>query len=991
MPSKPIHLNTAGHIYHDFQVVRYLEIPELHCNLTELIHLPTNAHIMHIGNDDPENLFCLSFQTLPEKPDGVAHILEHTVLCGSHKFPVKDPFFAMTRRSLNTFMNALTGSDFTCYPAATQVPKDFYNLLDVYIDAVFNPNLSRLSFLQEGHRLEFTIPNDPDSPLEYKGIVFNEMKGYMSSPGARLAEVTHHALFPDITYGINSGGSPQVIPTLTYDELLSFHKKYYHPSRCLFFFYGNMPLQNHLDFIAENALKGIAAAEALPDIPYQKRYEKPVYINTTYPIAEDEDTASKTYIAFGWLTCPILEQEELLALSVLEIILLDTDASPLKMALLKSGLCKLVSSHIDTDINEGTWMITLRGCEADKADACERLVRTTLQELIETGIPLQLVENAIHQLEIFRSEIGGDHAPFGLSLFMRSGLLKQHKVNPEEGLKIHTLFDEIHRQVLNDPNYFGSLIKKYLLDNPHFVRVVMVPDKELTARELAEEKAKLSKIRHSMSGEEALRLVKQAEELAHFQKKQEEEDTDVLPKVSLDDVPKASRTFPLHQEKIGNLEVFHHGCFTNQILYTDLVFNLPELSEEDMPFVRLFCVLMSQMGCGGRTYAENLEFIQANTGGIGASLTFNLQASDHNKFKPSINMRGKALHRKAAKLFSLMNDFVESVDFSDLHRLKEVIQKHFTALESSLNQSALRYAINLSASGLDVASKIANEWYGLEYYWKIKEIASDLPKYLSIVANKMKELHAKLLGLENPHLVITCDASMYDELKSHDFYGLSRMIGKPAKPWKGNYDLIPVEPQGRIIASPIAFTSRVFKTVSFIHPDAPALAVAACLFDNLSLHPLVREQGGAYGGGAVSNAISANFYFYSYRDPNITRTLDAYELAVRRIVDGEFDDSDIEEAKFEIIQSLDDPVAPGSRGDHAYSWYREGKTLAIRQAFRDRLLDLTRNDIIAAVEMHIVEQMSQGTTVVFAGKDLLEKENAIFAARGLEPLRIEHI
>jgi presequence protease len=985
------HLNAVGQIYRDFKVTRYLEIPELQCYLTELVHLPTNAQVMHLSNEDPENLFCLSFQTLPEKSDGVAHILEHTVLCGSKKFPVKDPFFAMTRRSLNTFMNALTGSDFTCYPAATQVPKDFYNLLDVYLDAVFSPNLSQLSFLQEGHRLEFSNPEDPKSPLEFKGVVFNEMKGAMSSPGARLADVMHANLFPDVTYGINFGGDPKIIPELTYEQLLAFHKQFYHPSRCLFFFYGSLPLQAHLDFIAQNALEGVDKAAPLPPIPYQKRFDKPRRLEMSYPISSDEETESKTYISFGWLTCPIIEQKEALALSILEIVLLDTDASPLKLALLKSGLCKLVSSHIDTEINEASWMIVLRGCNPQDGDACEKLLRNSLETIIEEGIPLESVENAIHQLEIFRSEIGGDHAPFGLSLFMRSALLKQHKAKPEEGLTIHALFDDVHREVLADANYFGKLAKKYLLDNPHFVRIVMVPDKELNSQELRDEQELLNQIHKSLSQAEVSQLIKQKQSLVEFQLKQEEEDIDVLPKVTLEDVPKLSRHFPLKQEKIGNLEVFHHSCFTNQLIYTDLVFNLPELPEAEMPFVRLFCVLLAQMGCGGRHYTENLDYIQANTGGIGASLAFNLQVADHHLFTPTINIRGKALHRKANKLFTLLQDLVTSADFTDLHRLKEVIQKHYTALESNLSQSSMRYAINLSASGLDVASKIANLWYGLEYYWKIKEIALDLNNQLIPLAEKMKEMQDTLLGLDNPHLVVTCNAAMYDELKGNDFYGLSRLITKPYKKWQGNYPLESITPQGRVIASPVAFTGLVFKTVSFVHPDASALAIAACLIDNLTLHPLVREQGGAYGSGAVSNAISGNFYFYAHRDPNISRTLDAFEIAVANVISGKFDESDLEEAKLEIIQGLDEPIAPGSRGEHAYSWFREGKTQEIRQAFRDRLLRLTRQEIIRAVEEHISPQMAQGVPVVFAGRELLEKENHILKSKGLTPLRIEPI
>jgi presequence protease len=578
-----------------------------------------------------------------------------------------------------------------------------------------------------------------------------------------------------------------------------------------------------------------------------------------------------------------------------------------------------------------------------------------------------------------------------LSLFMRSALLKQHGGDPEHGLKIHSLFDALRRRNLEDPTYLTGLIQKHFLDNPHAVSVVMIPDQELSAKELADEQAQLSAIKKNLSSKDASDIILKATELAAFQEKQQDADIDVLPKVTLADVPWASRVFSLNQEKIGSLEVYHHSCFTNEIVYADLVFDLPNIVEEDLPFVRLFTTLISQMGCGGRSYAENLEYIQANTGGVGASLALNLQASDHKKFLPTLCIRGKALHRKAEKLFTLIHELATSPDFNDTARLNEVIQKQYTGLQSSLNQNALKYAINLSASSLDVPSKIAHAWYGLEYFWKLKEIAQDFENHSSRLTAKLKELQQKLLGLENPQLVITCDAAMYDQIKGKKIYGLQNIETKPFEKWHGNYTLGSQYSHARVIASPIAFTGKVLKTVSYVDPDSPALNIAAYMLDNLTLHTAIREQGGAYGGGAVSSAMSGNFYFYAYRDPNIVSSIDAFDKAVEDLVQGKFEESDLEEAKLEMIQALDSPVAPGSRGDLAYGWLREGKTLEVRQAFRDRVLQLKGSDVIAAVKKHLVPGLPEATTVVFAGKDLLEKENAKLLTQGKPPFAIENI
>lgn len=991
MAKKPHLLKTPSEKYLDYVVTKALAIPELQCFLTELVHLPTGAQIMHIGNDDSENLFCLSFQTLPYSSNGIAHILEHTVLCGSEKFPIKDPFFSMTRRSLNTYMNALTGQDFTCYPAATQVSKDFYNLLEVYLDAVFKPNLKLFSFLQEGHRLEFSEPSNSDSPLEYKGIVFNEMKGAMSSPTSRLGEVMNKSMFPDTPYGYNSGGDPQFIPQLTYEELLEFHRQYYHPSRCLFFFYGNLPLTKHLDFLAEHTFNEAQQVASLPPIPFQPRFTQPKRIRGFYPIAPHEHTEDKTMVGLGWLTCHILEQQELLAINILEIILMDTDASPLKMALLKSGFCKTATAYVDVDIHETPFVIVLKGCKAEDADKIEGLVRRTLSRIVDEGISLELVENAMHQLEFFRSEITGDHAPFGLSLFMRSALLKQHGAKPEEGLMIHSLFEKLRQRLLEEPKYLTNLIQKYLLDNPHFINVVLEPSKELEAQEAAQERSLLDSIRKSMSEEENKNLIKQAKQLVAFQKSQEEMNLDILPTLTLKDVPTYIRDYPLIKENIGNFEIYHHHCFTNEIVYADLIFDLPDLTEEDLPYARLFTVLLPQLGCGGKSYVKHLEFIQANTGGISSFLSLNGQAKNFNETSPTLSLKGKALSRKASKLFQLLNEMTTTADFTDIHRLKEVLQKHYTGLESSLNQNSLRYAINLSASGLSIPSHIINAWYGLDYFWKIKDLALNFNEHKDNLVKKLIEMKDKLLAVENPHLVLSCDAKTYNELKAHQFYSLLDMRLKPYKPWKGQFELKNIPSQGRIISSPVAFIGKVFKTVPYIHQHAPSLNIAAFLFDNLTLHTAIREQGGAYGGGASYNAMSGDFYFYSYRDPNIFNSLDAFGKSIKNVLNGDFTEESLTEAKLEMIQSMDSPVSPGSRADLAYEWLREGKTPEIRQDYRNRLLALTRDHVIEAVKAEIKPKWEKSATVIFAGKELLEKENALFAAAHKPVLKIESI
>lgn len=977
----------VGESYNGFTLTKMTELPEIHCSLHELIHQASGAHVLHIGNDDPENLFCLSFRTWPDTSNGVAHILEHTVLCGSQKFPVKDPFFAMNRRSLNTFMNALTGSDFTCYPAASQVHKDFYNLLDVYLDAVFHPNLNLFSFLQEGHRLEFDTPSDPTTPLRYKGIVFNEMKGALNSPSTRLAEALHEHLFPDLTYHVNSGGDPKVIPTLTYEQLKAFHAQYYHPSRCLFFFYGNMPLEPHLDFIAERTLNKTIKAEALPPLSRQPKFQKPIEKQAPYPIGAEENPADRTLIALAWLTCHILEQEELLALMVLDIILMDTDASLLKMALLKSGLCKQASSSIDGEMSEVPFALVFKGCNASAAQPLLELVLTTLSQVVSQGIPDALIESALHQLEIQRSEITGDQAPYGLTLFMRSALLNQHGGAPEAGLKIHSLFETLRNNLQKNHDYLQQLIKKHFLDNPHRLLVTLIPDPQLTKKEEKEEEEALKIIRAKLSPEQEKELIKTAAKLSVFQEEQEHQDIDILPKVTLADVPKRSRDYPLTRTKAGNLELFHHDCFTNQLLYVDLVYSLPAVKPQDLSLVRLFTWMIAEVGCGGRSYAQNLEYIQEHTGGVGAALATNVQASNQHLFIPSLHLQGKALYRKADKLFPLLGDMVTSLDFNDVNRLKELLLKHYTNLEHAMNSNAMKYASNLSSSALSASSQIANHWYGLEYYWRIKALVKDFDAQADELVTQLKTLSKQLLGLQGAHLVITCDKYLVDQLIKQEFYGAAHLPTKNYLTWKNPLQPPVIVDQGRIIPSSVAFTAKAVPTLPYTHPSSAALALAAYICDNTTLHTRIREQGGAYGGGASCHSLSGNFSFYAYRDPHIAKTLSAFEEAVEKVATGKWEESDLEEAKLELIQALDAPIAPGSRGDTAYGWWREGRDLGTRQAFRDNALAATRQQVIEAVATHLRPQLSQGKNIVFAGKELLEKENRALTAAG-HPLQI---
>lgn len=950
-------LDAVGQSYHGFTITKYLPLDELKSALVELVHEASGARVMHIANNDPENLFCLSFQTLPDSSNGVAHILEHTVLCGSRKFPIKDPFFAMTRRSLNTYMNALTGQDFTCYPASSQVEKDFYNLLDVYLDAVFHPELKKVSFLQEGHRLECADPKNPRGPLQFQGVVYNEMKGAMSSIESRLWEALSKHLIPDLPYAHNSGGDPKEIPSLSYEELLAFHKDFYHPSRCLFFFYGNLPLAKHLERIGQE-LKGVEKTAPPPPLPLQPRFTDPVKASGRFPIAAKESLAKKDQIVFAWLTTTISQQGEILALDLLESILTDTDASVLTLALLKSGLCTQVDSSLDAEMSEVPWIIVCKGCSAKDADKLQKILFETLQNFVPTR---EQIEASLHQLEFERTEIGAEGIPFGLTLFMRSALIKQHGSEPENGLLIHSLFSEL-RARLKDPNYLPSLLRKHLTGNAHFVRLILTPDPKLEKEEQEEEQKRLAKIRERLTSKEEKELAAQSAKLAAYQEELENQSLDCLPKVTLKDVPPHARDFPL----IEKGPILHHSCFTNQILYADLIFELPDLKAEELPLLSLFAKLLPELGSGGRSYAETLDYQQLYTGGFDASAALHVTQDDPDVCRPAFSLRGKALYRNGAKLFDLFADAAASLDLNDKERIQEWLSQHATELQNRLTKNAMNYAIQTSLSGLSIPSFVYDQWHGIPYYRAVLQWAKRCDdRFLSL----LKQLAERIAGLKNPRLVITCDE---EHLAKVGTDWLQRLPNKPYTPWKGDYALPKVEPQARIIAAPVAFTALGMRTVSYRNPAAPFLCICTELMENIVLHKEIREKGGAYGSGASYSPSTGNFHFYSYRDPHLARTIDVFEQALEKIAAEGFNERELEEAKLGVLQTLDAPVSPGMRAMVAYAWKRAGRTLALREQFRKDVLAAARQDVAKAVSEHLLGK--KGLLVSLLGQDLLDKE-----------------
>lgn len=960
--------NQPGDTYGHYQLIERHIIDELKIVMHLIEHTKSKARILHLEADDPENLFCLSFQTLPSSSNGVAHILEHTVLCGSQKYPVKDPFFAMQKRSLNTFMNALTGSDFTCYPASSLNKKDFYNLLNVYLDAVFHPKLLENSFYQEGHRLEFAKSDDPSSELEIKGIVYNEMKGAMASADSRLWHTMLKHLTPDLPYSHNSGGDPKEILSLTYPELKAFFETYYHPSRCLFYFYGNFPLKEHLDFLAEQILDNTNPVAPVNPIGLQKPFEKPKVIHMEVPAPKAEDLSEENVIGFGFLTAPISNQLDVLALSLLDSYLMDTDTSPLKKALIDSGLCDNVDSYLDPEMSQVPYVIFCRGVDTTSHEQIKQVIYDTFKKITNQGLLKKDLSSCLHQLELSRTEIGGDGQPFGLTLFMRSALAYQHGVSPEKGLILHALFDILNEK-LEDPHFMSQIINKYLVNNPSCVELIAKASSTILEQEAQEEKAYLSKIKNSLSEDQITKLITNAAALHEFQKQLEHQDIECLPKITLSDVDPKIKNYELKTPEKG---LYTYEAFTNGMFYADAVLSLQDFTEQELSITPILAALITEVGLKEASYEQTLDTMHAFTGGLSASCGLYIPCDTPEEPLPVLIFKGKALKRYKEPFLELLHKMIYYPRFDEMKRLEDLINQLYATLQNKLPRQAMRYASQRALSTFSKARYLNNLFYGLPFYEKIKALKLGGKTALEVLSLQLKNLHQKWLEKGYLELIVVADENQVQS--SLGFIKTTFNQLKPFSPSPLNFDFTPTEcKEAHIIPTAVAFNVKAFKAPSYLDQQAPSMMLCATLMENVFLHSKVREIGGAYGVGASYSPLSGAFYFHSYRDPHISRTFTAFKEAQQGLLEGHFSLKELDEAKICIMQHIDMPLSPIARAVSAYSYLKENRTDERRQTFRTALLKTNMQQIIDASSRYLTKE-DHLSFVSFCGLDVYKKE-----------------
>ncbi|MBI5273673.1 MAG: hypothetical protein HY860_01300, partial [Chlamydiales bacterium] len=578
---------------------------------------------------------------------------------------------------------------------------------------------------------------------------------------------------------------------------------------------------------------------------------------------------------------------------------------------------------------------------------------------------------ALHQLELSRLEINGDQYPYGLNLFWRCALMKQHGASPSDGLKLHSLFNQL-KEKLKHKDYLPSLIKQYFLDNNHFLEVVFSPDKTLAQRELEEEKAKLKQISTRLSEKEKKQILKEQKQLKKFQETDEgEEVMNCLPKLTLNDIPLKTKDFSLLHEKTNDLDVYYHDCFTNDFIYVDINYPLGHVETKQLPYLQLFVSILTELGAKKRSYVDNLSLIQQYTGGISTGLSLHGNGNIFDEFYPEFSIKGKCLKRNQVHLAKLMRDFLCDIRLDEKDRIKELILQMYTHMQSRMNKAAMSYATKYALSSFSKLGSLKNALTGIEYYRFICSIGKHIDTRLDDVLYELNNIKQKILHLQHPSLVLSCTRNDIED----EFFQVLK--GLPTHDYKAiSFDLpkVDIPPTAFTISSPVAFNVFAIPCVGFTHPLAGAMNILSDLISDVYLHKKIREQGGAYGSGASYHPLTHAFHFYSYRDPHVVDTFDIFYDAIDQIAKGKFKSSQVEEAIFEVMQDLDTPLSPGSRASLAYSWKKMHRDKPTRQSFREKMISVTKEDLKDSAKI-LKKNYHSGKKIVFASESMIEEEN----------------
>lgn len=959
---------------HGFELIEARDIPEINTKARLFQHVRTGARLLSLENDDENKSFAITFKTPPDDDTGLPHILEHTVLTGSRKYPTKEPFVELLKTSLQTFLNAMTADDMTLYPVASTNLQDFYNLVDVYLDAVFYPTITPEKLKQEGWHYENETLEDADTPLIYKGVVFNEMKSVMSTPDYVMGHHSQASILPDTPYARNSGGDPRVIPQLTFEQFKQFHETYYHPSNAFITFYGDDDPEERLrlidDFISEFERRDIDAT-----LPQQPRFDAPRTETHKYDAGEADDSGNKAMTTVNWLLDEIDDAERVLSLQILEHILIGTPASPLRKALIESGIGEdLVGGGLDTLKREATFSVGLKGIKASDAEKVESLVLDTLANLADNGIDRATIDASINTVEFKLRERNTGMFPRGLMTSFQILSSWVHFDNPLEALAFEDKLNRIKEQAQNGSGYFEDMIGKYFLDNNHRTTVKLIPDPSVGPAREADERARLDEFAATLSDEDRQRIRDEAVALKTAQETPDKpEDIAKIPTLTLDDIDRQSPTIPIEEQTINGATVLYHDLPTSGIVYLNLAFDLRGVPLEKLPYAQLLTRAILEMGTDTEDYVQLSQRIGAQTGGINADTNTGAQAVDGGYYA-YFGVTGKAMLHQSGALLGILKDVLFRAKLDDKARFKQIVLEEKANKEAYAGLAGHGYVMTRLRAAFNAESHAKEMMGGFSYLFFLRELAERIDSDWEGVLNELEAVRSAIINRGEMLVNVTLDEAPYRDFRPQleSFIESVPAGGSAPVEWT---TLDQPDYEALVLPAQVNFVGKVLDVGELGYKEHGSYIA---IFKHMNLDYMwtrIRVQGGAYGGAAQYNPYDDTLTFVSWRDPNLLKTLDVYNNTGAYLKSIQLDRGELDKAIIGAIGQLDKYMLPDMKGYTSMVRYLAKVTDEARQQRRDELLNTSVADFHRLGEA-LSDITTQGKAAAVTSPDAAKNANA---------------
>lgn len=956
----------VGQEIEGFVVKEIRPITDFQLNALLLQHQKSGADYIHIDKNDTNNVFSVAFRTTPKHSNGLPHILEHTTLCGSKKFPCRDPFFKMLNRSIANFMNAMTAPDYTFYPFCTENQSDYYNLMSVYLDAVFNPMLRESDFRQEGWRLEHKDIDDKNSPIEIKGVVYNEMKGVYSDNQQIYNEHFLNYILPSNTYGVNSGGDPMIIPSLTHSDLVDFHNKYYHPSNSRFYSYGNFNLESHLQFLNDSFLKDYTSDLSIKNETKVSNEKHWTSSKRAHVVCREDPMISKdkqSSLSIGTLWSDITNIQETFELAILSRLLLNGPNAKFYKNLIEPNIGTDFSAATGfTDQTKDTFFaVGLQGLNVSDFERVESIYEDTIKSVIKEGFNKRDIDNILHSVELSMRHQASN---FGLQLLYGILPIWNHDGNVLDSMCVSEKINKFKIKLTNQPNYLQMLVDRYLLNNKHKLIMTMSPENNYEELRKEDEKKLLKKILTSLSDTDKDNIYQQGLIL----RKQQDtvQDITCLPSLNLKDLKTTTDIVPLKKESIKNTPVYIFPQPTNQITYFKSVLNISHLSNDLKNLIPLYCNVATRMGIRSMDFRQFDQLVKKCTGGLQMSQSIIDSPRDLFNMKNIVVLNSHCLDKNVNDMFDLWKQIFTQVIFQDKNRLKTLIQEEASSLANSISGSGHMYAMLCATASINPIDAQREMYNGLEYVSYMKQISQI--EDLSGILKKLEEISECILNKNS----MKCSLTIVDD-NSKAVESLENFLNNVSGNWNLPYEYNKLKNQDNdvncfhhVLPFSVNYCAKALPGVNYTHKDFAPLKVLCKYLSSKYLLPTVREKNGAYGSGA-SLSTSGSIQMYSYRDPKPIETFQAFDYTCDWVNNKKITIEELNEAKLAIFQGIDQPVSPMAKGNALFLYDMDEQ---IRQNHRNQIMDVKINDILNVANLYFSNKNSAKALIGPANNDI---------------------